>query len=162
MKLSYQFFDYHISSFVPQSLIDYCNYCSFDYGFHVLLYIQGFHEMEIYNFNKVNIEPSGFLIYYPYQIFLRKNELKEPTLMQKEVLKFRKKLSIDLRFHRMNTIPAVIPVKEVVTVDEDEDGDEELAVLSPLISGRGGNTINTLHDEGAEDNEENISGNDTG
>jgi len=105
---------------------------NFDYGFHVLLYIQGFHEMEIYNFNK------------------------------KEVLKFRKKLSIDLRFHRMNTIPAIIPVKEVVTVDEDEDGDEELTVLSPLISGRGGNTINTLLDEGAEENEENISGNDTG
>jgi len=110
-----------MSSFIPQSLIDYCNYYSFDYGFHLLLYIQGFHEMEIYNFNKVNIEPSGFLIYYPYQFFLRKNELQEPTLMQKEVLKFRKKLSIDLRFHRMNTIPAIIPVKEVVTVDEDED-----------------------------------------
>jgi len=62
----------------------------------------------------------------------------------------------------MNTIPAIIPVKEVVTVDEDEDGDEELTVLSPLISGRGGNTINTLLDEGAEENEENISGNDTG
>jgi hypothetical protein len=37
-------------------------YCSYDCGFHVLLYIKGFDKMDIYNITRVNIEPCGFKV----------------------------------------------------------------------------------------------------
>ena len=46
------------------SLQDYCNYCNYDCGLHVLLYIQMFEEMVISNIDKVNVEPYGFHVLF--------------------------------------------------------------------------------------------------
>jgi hypothetical protein len=89
--------------------------------------------MNIYNINRVNIEPCAFQVW-----FYSKSRTNDLCLkkMQEVVRMFRKKLSMNLHYHRMNRInPALSPINEVI-VDDDEDEEEDEGFLSPLISGR--------------------------
>jgi len=69
---------------------------NYDCGFHVLLYIQGFQEMDRYNIKK------------------------------EVVFKFGKKLSVEVSHHRLNKIiPAILPISEFTADVEENEEDNE-------------------------------------
>lgn len=55
-----------MSTFVV--LNDSCNCCSNDCGFHVLLYMRGLDDMDIYDITEVNIEPCVFFKFCSIQV----------------------------------------------------------------------------------------------